>query len=128
MPKRIAAELARGRGLALRAAATLLAAGALLLGAVELHGLGAAHDAGSALLPTFPDAGHARQTTHLESSRVVLRGPCQACLLHLQTAGVRLLPCARPLPPPRGDLCGRVATAATRPALSTRIQPRAPPA
>jgi hypothetical protein len=76
----------------------------LLLGSVEPHPAGEAHEPlaqpGSLSGGTYyPEAAHPDQPVHFEQGYAVKVPPCPACLLHLQTTGADLSAVARVAPP-----------------------------
>jgi hypothetical protein len=96
---------------ALRFTAALLAV-LTLLGGLEIHAAGEAHDpvAGVASRPQetyFPAARHPGLPPHAESATAVQRPLCAVCLNNLQGRGIHAAPvarlasplAARPLPP-----------------------------
>jgi hypothetical protein len=83
----------------------------VLLGALEIHPGGEAHDPIAGLAGHqdlyFPGASHPVARPHAEEARAVPRPPCAACLNRLQGSGAHLalaaslssLPAGQPLPP-----------------------------
>jgi hypothetical protein len=90
--------------------AALLAA-LVLLGGLEIHPGGEAHDPIAGLAGHqdvyFPGASHPVARPHAEEAKAAPRPPCAACLNRLQGSGAHLAPAAslstplaaRPLPP-----------------------------
>lgn len=88
-----------------------LLAGLVLLGGLEIHPGGEAHDPIAGLAGHqdlyFPGASHPVARPHAEEARAAPRPPCAACLNRLQGSGAHLAPAAslstplaaRPLPP-----------------------------
>jgi len=74
----------------------------LLLGSVELHPAGEAHEPlaqGGVGGVYFPEAAHPDEPLHLEQAHPVEVPACPACLLRLQTSGAHLCTVARVAPP-----------------------------
>ena len=73
-------------------------------------------------------ARHPEAPPHLEGSKSAYRGPCESCLLQLQTAS-RLIPPPAPLPEPvRGKAVAFLEEIAVSSAYSHLGPARAPPA
>ena len=83
----------RGRAVAQIGWAALLAA-LVLLGGLEIHPSGEAHDMIAGLAGHqdfyFPGASHPVARPHAEEARAVPRPPCAACLNRLQGSGAHL--------------------------------------
>jgi hypothetical protein len=109
-----------------RALLVLTAGLALAFGMVVPHDSAFEHDG---LRGTVVDeaAQHPHAPPHLEGSKSAYRGPCESCLLQLQT-GSRLIPPPAPLPEPvRGEAVAFLETVPVSSASLHLGPARAPP-
>jgi hypothetical protein len=117
---------------AARAGVAALLAALVLLGGLEIHPAGEAHDpiaglAGAHQDVYFPDASHPVDRPHAESATAVQRPLCAACLTRLAGRGAHLAPAAWLATPVAGHLLPPTAAGAPRQQPLRPDGARAPP-